>query len=110
LVKKKDGTSRAVIDFRRLNAQIRPAFYPLPEIKDVFESLGQGGLKYVSSLDLKSGYYQCLLEPGSRDKTAFTNHLGLFQFRALPMGICTAPAGFMALINHVFRGLTYKYV
>jgi hypothetical protein len=50
------------------------------------------------------------MEEESKDKTAFVNHLGLFRFNNLPMGISSTPAGFMSLMNSVFRGLTYRYV
>ena len=62
LVKKKDGTMRFCVDYRRLNNVTRKDLYPfLPNIDDTFDSLG--GVKYFCALDLASGYwllYPCL--------------------------------------------------
>jgi len=41
LVKKKDGSMRSVIDYRRLNLVIRPMFFPLPILPDIFDALGE---------------------------------------------------------------------
>ncbi len=57
LVPKKDGSFRPVIDFRRVNEVTENEKYPLPVLKDLLMSLGQGN-RYFSSLDLLAGYWQ----------------------------------------------------
>ena len=69
LVKKKDGTDRFVIDYRRLNSVTRKDSYPLPRIDDALDALN--GTKFFSSMDLLSGYWQVKMEPESREHTAF---------------------------------------
>jgi len=54
LVKKKDGTIRFCIDYRKLNAVTKKDSYPLPRIDDIFDQLA--GNSWYSTLDLKSGY------------------------------------------------------
>ncbi|KMQ82634.1 gag-pol fusion protein, partial [Lasius niger] len=45
------------------------------------------GARYLSTLDLKNGYWQVPLTPDSRPITAFTiPGRGLFQFRVMPFG------------------------
>merc|ERR1711893_508970 len=56
LVKKKDGSLRYCIDYRKLNAVTRKDSYPLPRIDDSLDTLKDA--KYFTTLDLASGYWQ----------------------------------------------------
>ena len=106
LVKKKDGSIRFCIDFRKLNSLTRKDAYPLPRIDECLESLG--GSKWFSTLDLASGYWQCEVEESDRPKTAFSTHKGLFQFKVMPFGLSNAPACFERLMELVLRGLLWE--
>jgi hypothetical protein len=68
-VKKKEGTQRAVFDYRALNALTVKNKYPLPRIDDLLDQLS--GAKYFSKLDLQSGYHQIRVRPPDVAKTAF---------------------------------------
>ena len=76
IVDKNDGSKRFCVDFRKLNKITKSNSYPLPVIDDILAVLGRA--KYFSSLDLKSGYWQVLMDENDKDKTAFSCHRGLF--------------------------------
>ncbi len=57
---------------------------------------------------MATGYNQIELDEASRTISAFTSHLGLFQYKVMPFGLCNAPATFVKLMNKVLRGLIGK--
>ena len=79
LVRKKDGTLRFCIDYRKLISKTDN--FPLPRIDDLLDQLD------------KSRYF-----------STFT-HQGLHEFQVMPFGLCNAPAVFQRLMQRVFLGL-----
>lgn len=80
--------------------------YPLPRIDDSLDRLRRA--KYFSSLDLKSGYWQIEVDERDREKTAFVTPDGLYEFRVLPFGLCSAPATFQRMMDTVLAGLKWQ--
>lgn len=100
LAQKKNGSWRLCMDFRHLNSKSDPDAYPLPRIGTILERLRNA--KYISSLDLKDGYWQIPLEENSKKYTAFTvPGKGLFQWRVMPFGLHSAPATFQRALDGV---------
>ena len=62
------------------------------------------GAKYMSGLDLQSGYYQIQLAEEDRPKTAFRTPFGHYQWRVLAQGLCNSPATFQNAMNDMLRG------
>lgn len=100
LAKKKNGTWILCMNFRHLNSESDPDAYPLPRITTILDRLRDA--RYVSSLDLKDGYWQIPLEEDSKRYTAFTvAGRGLYQWRVLPFGLHSAPATFQRALDSV---------
>ena len=71
-------------------------------IDDILALLGKA--KFFTSLDLKSGYWQVLMDEKDKEKTAFACHRGLFEFNVMPFGFSNAPAVFQELMSIVLNG------
>jgi hypothetical protein len=78
-VGKKDGYLRMVQDCRYLNKITIKSWYSLPRIDDLLDSIF--GMKYSTSFDLTSSYYQIRITEEDVPKTAFRTPFGLYQFK-----------------------------
>ena len=103
LVKKKDGSLRLCVDYRRLNAVSQTDAYPMPRIDDLIDRLGKA--KYITTLDLTRGYWQVPVAEEDQPKTAFATPFGLFQFRVMPFGLSGAPATFQRMMDCLIQGM-----
>ena len=106
LVRKKDGTVRFCVDYRRLNAVTIKDAYPLPRIADAMDALG--GARYFCCMDMKSGFWQVPLDDDAKEKSAFINKCGFFQYKVMPFGMANAPATFQRLMELVLTGLNWR--
>ncbi|GFW09181.1 retrovirus-related Pol polyprotein from transposon 17.6 [Trichonephila clavipes] len=84
MVKKKDGSSRMCIDYRKLNQKLVKDKFPLPIIEDVLDTLQEA--KY----------------------TSFIVPDGQFEFNKVPFGLSTSPGVFQRYVSSIFRDLTRK--
>ena len=97
-VQKKDGGLRFCIDLRKLNKQTVKDAYSLPQIDETLDSLQ--GSQWLSSLNLKSGYWQFKMDEESKLLTAFTvRPLGFYDCERMPFGLTNAPATFQSLME-----------
>ena len=104
-VKKKEGTLRMCIDYRKLNKNTKKNRYPIPHQEDLFDRLG-GENKYFSTLDLTSAYHHIEIREEDKEKTAFITPFGLYEFNRMPFGLTNAPSHFSyVMANFVINGL-----
>ena len=106
LVRKADGSVRYCVDFRKVNDRTVKDAYPLPRIDMCLDSLGN--IKYFSTLDLQSGYWQIRVKESDIPKTAFIIKYGLFEYTKMPFGLCNAGSSFQRCMELIFRGLQWQ--
>ncbi|GFY38116.1 hypothetical protein TNIN_248141 [Trichonephila inaurata madagascariensis] len=92
VVRKKDGSSRVCIDFRKLNRVLVKDHYPLPLIEDILDKLQD--TRVFSTIDLRNGFFHVPVNKQSRPYTSFVTQNGQFQFLKMPFGLSTCPSTF----------------
>ena len=97
IVPKKTKDLRLCVDYRKLNHATIADKYALPVMSDLLSSMKP--TKFITLLDLKSGYWQVPMNKADADKTAFTCEFGLFRFNRMPFGLKNAPATFQRMVN-----------
>ena len=73
-VKKKDGSIRLCIDYRKCNQATIKNKYSLPRIDDLFDQLHVSTC--FSKIDLRSRYYQLCIQDSDISKTDFRSRYG----------------------------------
>ena len=108
LVRKKDGSLRFCIDFRKLNSLTVKDSHPLPCICETLESLA--GAAHYSTFDMNSGFWQVPMDEESKQYTAFTlGSMGLYECESMPFGLCNAPPTFQRLMQNCLGKLNLMY-
>ena len=108
LVKKKDGSSRLCMDYKKLNKMTIKNKYPLPRIDDLMDQLY--GSSVFSKIVLRSGYHQILVKADDVQKTAFRSRYGHYEYVVMPFGVTNALVVFMDYMNRIFQPFLDKFV
>ncbi|GBN36639.1 Retrovirus-related Pol polyprotein from transposon 17.6, partial [Araneus ventricosus] len=106
LVKKKDGTARLCVDYRKLNRKLVKDRFPLPLIEDVLDKLQDA--KVYSTLDLKNVFFHVEVNEDCKHFTSFVVPDGQFEFNKVPFGLSTSPSVFQRYVYSIFRELMRK--
>ena len=108
IVRKKNGTIRFCIDYRKLNQRTENDAYPIPRTDDTLHSLARS--KYFSTLDLRCGYWQVELRETNKAKTAFqVGSLGFYECNRMLFCLCNAPATIQRLMERCMGDLNLRY-
>ena len=108
LVRKKDGSLRFCIDFRKLNSLTVKDSHPLPCICETLENLA--GAADFSMFNMNSGFWQVPMDEESKQYTAFTlGSMGLYKCESMPFGLCNTPPTFQRLMQNCLGELNLTY-
>jgi hypothetical protein len=80
--------------------------WPIPTMADIYDVISQQNVTVYSTLDLKAGYHQVMLDPATAHKTAFETHEGKFVYNRLNFGLCNAVSFFQMFISHILANMT----
>jgi len=106
IVKKKDGSLRLCVDYRKLNLKIVPDKYPLPIISDLLTQAAT--FKVFSKVDLKMGFHQIPIKESHKPYLAFSIGKELLTYNSLPFGLSTSPSEFCRVLNGTLKHLGDK--
>ena len=102
LVRKRNSNKwRFCTDFRQLNEKLKQNRHPLPRIQDLLEKLG--GAKFLTSVDLKHGFFNINLSEDCREYTAFSVEGKQYEYLKLPMGLSVSPQIFQRIMMGILK-------
>ncbi|GFW03149.1 retrovirus-related Pol polyprotein from transposon 17.6 [Trichonephila clavipes] len=99
---------RFAIDYRKLNGITKYPRYPLPVMDDLLTNIPHTNV--VSTLDLRSGYFQLAISPRDIEKTAFITRNGTFAFLRMPFGLSGAAPNFQRAIDIILKPVIGRFV
>ena len=99
LVKKKTGRFRLIIDLSSLNKMMKVDHFQMETAASIRRAIPPGA--WAVSIDLMDAYLHIPIHPASRKYLRFSLEGTIYQFRALPFGISTAPFVFTNLMEIV---------
>ena len=103
VVVKKSGALRICIDPRPLNTSLKRERYQLPVLEDILPELSKA--RVFTTVDLKSGYWHCVLAPESSVLTTFATPYGRYRWRRLPFGLSASSEIFQKHLNQALENL-----
>ena len=103
IVRKKDGSNRICIDFRRVNKLSRFDSEPMIRPQDIFSGISQD--KYYSKFDMTKGYWQIPMRKQDIAKTSFVTPDGCYEFVKMPFGLMNSGATFTRMMRRLLEGV-----
>ena len=103
LVKKKDGSNRLCVDYRKLNRITETDPEPMDTTEYLFQRMNKS--QYFSKIDLSKGYWQIPVAEEDVRKTAFVTPDGQYEFRRMPFGMKNSGATLVRGMRKILAGM-----
>ena len=103
VVKKKDGSNRVCVDYRKFNKLTVCDPEPMPTAVDLFQKLNVG--KFFSKIDLSKGYWQVTIPEADIPKTAFVTPDGSYEFLKMAFGMVNSAATLKRGMKKLLKGM-----
>ena len=103
-VGKKTGDVRVVFDLRPINSVSVNIEYPLPNVLELMHRFK--GKKYITSIDMKGGYWHIPVKKEHRKYLAFKFDGVLYQWKRMCFGPKGAPAYFQYTMHRIFAKMS----
>ena len=100
-----DAGVRLCVDLTRLNRYVRPPAHPSTSPHDAVSSI-EPGIRFFTTLDARSGYFQIPLAETDQDLTCFITPFGRYKFLRAPMGLCSSSAEYNRRGDVALAGIT----
>uniref|UniRef100_A0A0A9WWG2 Putative enzymatic polyprotein n=2 Tax=Lygus hesperus TaxID=30085 RepID=A0A0A9WWG2_LYGHE len=108
LVPKPDGSSRFILNLKRLNKFVYTEHFKLDDIRVALRLLEQN--MYAGLIDFKDAYYLVKIHEDYTKYLTFGYHGKFFRMNCLPMGLASAPYVFHKLLRPVMAKLRDKNI
>ena len=107
-VRKRDGTLRLCIDYRKVNKITKTENFPMPNLMhDIYKA---HNVKFFTKLDLVRGFYQVPLDDDSKPITAFSTACNHFQFKRLSFGLKNSGIAFQKTMQQILSPLMQENI
>ena len=106
LVPKPNSKWRPILDLSNLNLFLKVEKFKMETPETIRTSLQQG--EWVTSIEFKDAYFHIPIQEQSRKYLRFHVEGQTYQFKALPLGLSTAPMEFTVVAKEVKLMATHK--
>lgn len=108
VVKKKDGSVRVCLDARIINSKMIADCESPPAAEELLRRFH--GVKVMTTVDLRSSYWQLPLTPESRQYTGFLYNGRSYTYQVLPFGLKTAVGSFSRAMDVILGPEVREFV
>jgi hypothetical protein len=102
VAKRQSDEVRICCNWKNLNSQTVDDAYPSADPNEVLAKAA--GAKYISTIDLRKGFWQVALDEGSRSLTSFRTQRGQYEWTVMGMGLKCSSKTMQRLLDRLLRG------